>query len=146
MLEEISTKVGLARAATEGTRRRPRWWLIAKTENGRVEFLTTTARDEDGGETLPVFGHEEEAEMFLHLGGYGEDGWRARESSSGEIVSVLCGPCSGVEGVALDPLPGMVADGTLGLVRLRRESFLGRLLGHPRYVCANRKSTLGIMS
>ena len=130
MLEEISTKVGLARAATEGTRRRPRWWLIAKTEKGRVEFLTTTARDEDGGETLPVFGHEEEAEMFLHLGGYGDDGWSARESSIGEIVSVLCGPCSGVEGVSLDPLPGMVADGTLCLVWLGRERFLDQLLGY----------------
>jgi hypothetical protein len=130
MIEEISPRVVLARAATEGTRRRPRWWLIAKHEYGRVEFLTM-ARDEDGGEILPVFGYEEEAEMFLHLSGYG-DSWSARESSSGEIVSVLCGPCSGVEGVALDPLPGIVDDGTLGLVRLRRESFLRRLLGHPR--------------
>jgi hypothetical protein len=130
MLEEFSTKVGLARAAPEGTRRRLRWWLIAKTENGRVEFLTTTGCDEDGGETLPVFGHEEEAEMFLHLGGYGDDGWSARESSIGEIVSVLCGPCSGVEGVSLDPLPGMVGEGTLCLVRLGRERFLDQLLEH----------------
>ena len=131
MIEEISTTAGLARAATEGTRRRSRWWLIAKTENGRVEFLTM-ARDEVSGEILPVFGYEEEAEMFLHLGGYG-DSWSARESSSGEVVSVLCGPCSGAEGVALDPpLPGMVADGTLRLVWLRRENFLARLLGHPR--------------
>jgi hypothetical protein len=125
MLEEISIK-----AAPEGTRRGPRWWLIAKTENGRVEFLTTAARDEDGGETLPVFGYEEEAEMFLHLSGYGDDGWSARESSSGEIVSVLCGPCSGAEGVALDPLPGMVSDGMLCLVWLGRERFLGWLLGY----------------
>src|SRR5918995_5095278 len=125
MLEKISARVGLARAATEGTRRRPRWWLIAKTENGRVEFLTTMAQNEDGGETLPVFGYEEEAEMFLHLGGYGDDGWSARESSIGEIVSVLLGPCSGVEGVSLDPLPGeMVPDGTLCLVWLGRERFL----------------------
>jgi hypothetical protein len=145
MVEEISTRVGSTRAAPEGTRRRPRWWLIAKTENGRVEFLTT-AREEDGGETLPVFGYEEEAEMFLHLGGYGDDGWSARESSIGEIVSVLCGPCSGAEGVSLDPLPGMVGDGTLCLVRMRREIFLGRILGHPRYNSANRKSTLGRMS
>ena len=130
MLEEISTKVGLARAATEGTRRRPRWWLIAKTEKGRVEFLTTMAQNEDGGETLAVFGYEEEAEMFLHLGGYGEDGWSARESSIGEIVSVLCGPCSGGEGVSLDPLPGMVGDGTLCLVWLGRERFLDQLLGY----------------
>jgi hypothetical protein len=130
MLEEISPRVGLARVATEGTRRRrPRWWLIAKIENGRLEFLTT-ACDEDGGETLPVFGYEEEAEMFLHLSGYGDDGWSARESSSGEIVSVLCGPCPGAGSVALDPLPGMVANGTLSLVRLGRERFLKELLGH----------------
>jgi len=130
MIEEISPRVGVARAATEATRRRPKWWLIAKTEYGRVEFLTT-ARDEDGGETLPVFGYEEEAEMFLHLGGYG-DSWSARESSSGEIVSVLYGPCSGVEGVALDPLPEMMDDETLALVRLGRKRFLGWLLGHPQ--------------
>jgi len=130
MIEEISPRVGWASVATEGTRRRrPRWWLLAKTERGRVEFLTT-ACDKDGGETLPVFGYEEEAEMFLHLGGYGDGGWSARESSSGEIVSVLCGPCSGAGSVALDPLPEMMDDGTLALVRLRRESFLRRLLGH----------------
>ena len=130
MIEEISPRVGVARAATEATRRRPKWWLIAKTEYGRVEFLTM-ARDEDGGDTLPVFGYEEEAEMFLHLGGYG-DSWSARESSSGEIVSVLYGPCSGVEGVALDPLPEMMDDETLALVRLGRKRFLGWLLGHPQ--------------
>jgi hypothetical protein len=129
MIEEISTRVGSARAATGGIRRRPRWWLIAKNEDGRVEFLTTCC-GEDGGETLPVFGYEEEAKMFLHLGGYSDQGWSARESSSGEIVSVLCGPCSSVEGVALDWVSGMVADGTLWLVWLGRERFLGWLLGH----------------
>jgi hypothetical protein len=124
MIEGISIKT-----TAEGTKRRPRWWLLAKTERGRVEFLTT-ARDEDGGETLLVFGYEEEAEMFLHLSGYGDDGWSARESSSGEIVSVLCGPCSGAGSVALDPLPRMVTDETLYLVWMGRECFLGRLLGH----------------
>jgi hypothetical protein len=132
MLEEFSTRMASARAETEGTRRHLRWWLIAKTEYGRVEFLTTMARDEDGGETLPVFGYEEEAEMFLHLGGYSDDGWSARESSTGEIVSVLYGPCSGVESVALDPLPEMMDDETLALVRLGRKRILGWLLGHPQ--------------
>jgi hypothetical protein len=79
---------------------------------------------------LVIFGHEEEAEMFLYLGGYGDDGWHVRESSIGEIVSVLCGPCSCVEGVALDPLPVMVGDRTLRLVWLGRERFLDQLLGH----------------
>jgi hypothetical protein len=130
MIEESLPRVVPARrAAARGGRRHKRWWLIAKNGNSRVELLTT-CRDEDGGETLPVFGHEEEAEIFLHLGGYGDDGWSARESSIGEIVSVLCGPCSCVEGVALDPLPVMVDDRTLGLVWLGRERFLDQLLGH----------------
>jgi hypothetical protein len=130
MIEEISPRVGLVRAETERTRRRPKWCLIAKNENHQVEFLTT-ARNEDGGEILPVFSYEEEAEMFLHLGEYG-DSWSARESSTGEIVSVLYGPCSGVENVALDPLPEMMDDETLALVRLGRKRFLGWLLGHPQ--------------
>lgn len=130
MIEEVSARVGSARTAVaQGTQRRPRWWLIARNANGRVEFLTTN-RDGGGGQTLAVFGHEEEAEMFLRLGGYGDDDWRARESSTGEIVSVLCGPCSDAEGVALDPPPGMVADGTLSLVWLGRDRFLGRFLGN----------------
>jgi hypothetical protein len=130
MIEEISPRVGLERAATEETRRRPRWWLIAKHENRQVEFLTM-AHDEDDEEILPVFGYEEEAEMFLHLGRYG-DSWSARESSNGEIVSVLCGPCSSAGSVVLDPLPEMMDDEMLALVRLGRRRFLGWLLGHPK--------------
>ncbi len=101
------------------------YWLITKVENGRVEALTV---DGSGGEALPVFSHEEEAELFLSLGGVGE-GWRARESRAGEIVSLLFGPCAGVGSVALDPLPGTVAEAMVELVSLRRERFLGRLLG-----------------
>ena len=126
MIEEIPTRASSARTATEGTWRRPRLWLIAKNGNGRWEFLTT-ARNGDDGEALAVFSHEEEAEMFLHLGGYGDDGWYTRETSTGEIVSVLYGPCLDAKGVALDPLPGMVGDGTVNLVRLGRERFLERL-------------------
>ncbi len=105
MIEESLPRVVSAkrRAAARGSRRHKRWWLIAKNGNSRVEFLTTD-REDDCGETLVIFGHEEEAEMFVYLGGYGDDDWCARESSSGEIVSVLYGPCSGVEGVALDSL------------------------------------------
>ena len=124
--KSLARGVPARRAVARGGRSNKRWWLIAKNGNSRVEFLTTES-DADGGETLVVFGHEEEAEMFVYLGGYGDDGWHARESSSGEIVSVLYGPCSGAEGVALDPLAGTVACGTLGLVRLQRERFLGRL-------------------
>ncbi len=121
MIEEsLARVVSARRAVARGGRRHKRWWLIAKNGNSRVEFLPT-GREGSCGKTLVVFGHEEEAEMFVYLGGYGDYGWRARESSSGEIVSVLYGSCSDAEGVALDPLAGIVACETLGLVRLRRE-------------------------
>jgi hypothetical protein len=35
---------------------------------------------EGAARVLPVFSFEEEAQMFLRLGGYEESGWRARES------------------------------------------------------------------
>jgi hypothetical protein len=78
---------------------------------------------------LPVFSFEQEVEMFLRLGGYYDGGgWRARESSAGELVSVLCGPCADVEGVALDPHPEMLEDGTIELVEVGRRRFVGQLL------------------
>ena len=98
------------------------YWLIAKSENSRIEVLIL---DRHGEEMLPVFSHEEEAEMFLRLlRGVGED-WRVRESRTGELVSVLYGPsCASVKEVALDPLPEMVAERTVGLVSLLRERFI----------------------
>ena len=80
---------------------------------------------------LPVFNHGEEAELSLWLAQPGE-GWRVRESRCGELGSVLCGPCAFVEGVALDPLPQMLEDGTVALVWTRREHFLGRLVARER--------------
>jgi hypothetical protein len=84
-----------------------------------IEVLTL---DRDGAKTLPVFSHEEEAEMFLRLGAPGA-GWEVKDAMTGELVSVLYGPCMGVKDVALDPLPEMVAHRTVGLVSLLRERF-----------------------
>ena len=100
-------------------------WLVVRDEAGQLEPLCV---EDEGGRVLPVFGHKEEAELFLYLGGY-DGGWRARESSAGEVVSVLYGLCADVNSVALDLLPGMIDDGTLRLVKLGREHFLERLLG-----------------
>src|SRR5215204_6114090 len=104
-------------------------WLIARDENGRLEPLCV---HEGAARVLPVFSFEEEAQMFLRLGGYegaeGADGWRARQSCAGELVSVLLGPCLDAKGVALDPLPQMLEDGTIGLVWVGRKRFLGQLM------------------
>ena len=70
--------------------------------------------------------------MFLWSLGPGAagDGWRVRETRCGELASVLL--CGGAGGVALDPPPGMIEDGTAALVRVGRERFLARLLALPR--------------
>jgi hypothetical protein len=100
-------------------------WLIAKdAEGGGPEPLTVAV---DGGETLPVFCFEEEAEMYLRLAGL-EEGWLARPSGCGELVSLLYGPCACVRSVALDPLPEMIRDGTIGLVSLERGRFVDHLM------------------
>ncbi len=106
------------------------YWLITKNEHGPLEVLTTNLSG--GEEALPVFSHEEEAEMFLRLWEVAFDGWQVRESTLGELVSVLYGPCAGEERVALDPLPKMVAQRTVGLVSLSRERFLDLLLSRER--------------
>jgi len=83
------------------------------------------------GEALAVFGFEEEAEMFLHLrhAALGE-GWGVRQTSVGELVSVLYGPCSNAKKVVLDPLPRVVGgEELIGFLSMRRNDFLRILLG-----------------
>ena len=127
MTQQMETKQ--PRRPAKRTLRQPpgpvSYWLIAERQDKRIEVLTLHT---DGTqETLPVFSSEEEAEIFLRFGGV-TGRWRARESSAGELVSVLYGPCAGVSKVALDPSPEMVNEGTVGLVSLLRESFLGLIM------------------
>ncbi len=98
------------------------WWLLAKNESGRTEVFTV-----NGELTLPAFSGKGEAEMFVWLGGTFDDGWRIRETSTGELLSILCGPCASVKSIALDPSPGMVTSGTIALVTVARERFLDQL-------------------
>ena len=127
MTQQMETKQ--PRRPAKRTLRQPpgpvSYWLIAERQDKRIEVLTLHT---DGTqETLPVFSSEEEAEIFLRFGGV-TGGWRARESSAGELVSMLYGPCAGVRKVALDPSPEMVNEGTVRLVSLLRESFLGLIM------------------
>lgn len=65
--------------------------------------------------------------MFLRFGVSGT-GWRIRESTCGELASILYAPCRDVEQVVLDPLPRMVAERTVGPVSLSRKAFIEVLL------------------
>jgi hypothetical protein len=107
--------------------RRP-LWIITSYQNKRMEVLTIDPDVE--GSFLAVFSFEEEAEAFLGLLVDGEEnrkGWRSEQKKAGELVSVLLGPCAGVERVALDPLPLPAGRAMLPLVSVSRDTFLGYL-------------------
>ena len=100
--------------------------MIWRSVGGRVETMTVPCY---GGEALVLFGHEEEAKLFLRSCGADYDaGWRIRESRTGEVASVLCGPCANVERVVLDPPPMTVAEGLAALASTDRAGFVAYLL------------------
>ncbi len=104
-------------------RRPAAFWLIVKEEAGQEEILTIHLEGE--GETLPVFGFEDEAGMFLSLGTLGA-GWRIKQTTVGELTRALLDSGAGVEFVSLDPLPELVCREMIGLVSLRKEQFIDR--------------------
>lgn len=98
--------------------------LIVRQQTKGLEVFTIG----DTGEVLPVFGFEDEAEMFLRLGLPEQEGWQVRETTCGELVSVLHGPCREIEHVSLDPVPRMVGLEAVGFATLSREHFISVLL------------------
>ena len=82
-----------------------------------------------GGETvLPVFSFQEDGEFFLGLEATEADWW-PRETTTGELVSLLLGLCAGADKVALDPLPGLGEKELLELVSTSRRHFVRHLMG-----------------
>jgi hypothetical protein len=79
---------------------------------------------EGGKEALAVFSHQEEADMLLRWFGTAGEGWHIRQTSAGEVVSLLYGPCCGANTVALDPSPQMLADSFISTVALERGRFV----------------------
>lgn len=103
--------------------RRP-LWIITSYEDNRMDALTLGA-DLDGG-FLAVFSFEEEAEAFLWLLGDDEKkkGWQSEQTTAGELVSVLSGPCADVKRMVLDPLPLPLGRAMPPVVSVKRDAFL----------------------
>ncbi len=103
-------------------------WLITTYDISKMNVLTLRL----GGdvEALAVFSFEEEAEMFLHFRGAAlEDGWSVRQTSVGELVSVLYGPCANAKKVIMDPTPEVGKKELVGTPSMHRNDFLRSLLG-----------------
>jgi hypothetical protein len=106
-----------------------RYWVIAKDAKDRFGQLDLLAVDLDGtGEALAVFSFEEEAEMFLWLKRT-EDGQEVRETTPGQLVSILYGPCADVGRVVLDPLPEIGASMQIRPSSLDRRDFVESVMG-----------------
>src|SRR3712207_1474337 len=101
------------------------FWLIAAQTHGRIEVLTL---DACGEMVLPIFSFQEECELFLRLEATGADWW-PRETTTGELVSLLLCLYTRVDKVALDPLPGLWEREIVGLVSTNRRCFVRHLLG-----------------
>jgi hypothetical protein len=62
--------------------------------------------------------------LFLWFREAREYGWEVRESSAGELSSLLCGLCSGATFVALDPAIEMLDEEVAERLGLGRRDFL----------------------
>ena len=112
---------------TDKIARRPQW-LITKHITSRMEVFTTHLCGDR--KALAVFSFEEEAQMFLDLClAVSQDEWRVRQTSVGELVSVLYGPCSDTKKVVLDPVPELGREELVDLLSMHRNDFLRSLLG-----------------
>ena len=101
------------------------FWLITTRAHSWKEVLTIDA----GGETvLPVFSFQEESEFFLGHEGTEADWW-TRETTTGELVSLLLGLYARVDKVALDPLPGLGEREIVDQLSTSRRHFVRHLMG-----------------
>jgi hypothetical protein len=106
-----------------------RYWVIAKDGSGWPDLLTV---DLNGtGEALPVFSFEQEAEMFLWLQTTG-DGREVTETTPGQLVWILYGPCADVGRVMLDPVPEIGARMQNSLLGMDRNDFVESVMGARR--------------
>lgn len=104
-----------------------RYWVIAKDGFGQPDLLTV---DLDGaGQALPVFSFEEEAELFLWLQTTEDGREEVRETTPGQLVSILYGPCADVGRVMLDPLPEIGARMQNSLLGMDRNDFAESVMG-----------------
>ena len=104
--------------------KRTSYWLLVRDGEDELKILCT---DLAGGlSALAVFSFEEEADMFLCLRG-GRDGWRVREATADELLSLLHTLPEEVSRVNLDPIPENSFLNASGLLSINRSDFVIRL-------------------
>ena len=98
--------------------------VVARDGDEGLEVLRVPM--EGKGQVLPVFSAGWAARGYLFAEAPG-GGWYARAYTSDEMISMLAGPCAGVEWVALDSRPGRRSAGGAANV-MPRKHFVDYLL------------------
>ena len=102
------------------------FWIVLES---RPQVLPLTVFLSDGTtEALALFSGEEETRMFCH---FCEEGASAniRQTTAGEVISLLYCPWCAAKHVALDPFPEILGGRLLELLTLDREDFALRFAG-----------------
>jgi hypothetical protein len=102
------------------------FWMVLE---GSPQALPLTVFLSDGTtEAMVLFSGEEEARMFCH---FCEEGASAnlRQTTTGEVISLLYCPWCAAKQVALDPFPEILGSRLLELLTLEREEFALRFAG-----------------
>jgi hypothetical protein len=102
--------------------------VVARDGDKGLEVLRVLL--EGKGQVLPVFSAAWAARGYLFAEAPG-GGWYVSTYTPGELISLLVGPCAGVEWVALDPRPGPRSGGEVANL-MPRENFVDYLLGLTR--------------
>jgi hypothetical protein len=103
-------------------------YVVVRYDEKGLEVLRI--RLEGKGEVLPVFSAGWAARGYLFAEAPG-GGWYVSTCTPGELISLLVGPCAGVEWVALDSRPGPRSGGEVANL-MPRENFVDYLLGLTR--------------
>ena len=102
-------------------------YLIVRHTHHRMEVLISPSGSEA---SLPVFSTEQTARKFLRSGAFGPE-WHVRETTAGELISLLMGHIADVEMVVLDPAPGPTVSEYPSPECLSKNAFIGSLMKEP---------------
>ena len=116
--------------ATSVPERRPARVHYVVTRDGEKGLEVLRVLLERKGGVLPVFSAGWVARGYLFAEAPG-GGWYVRACTPDELVSLIVGPCAGVEWVALDTRPGPRSGGEVANL-MPRENFVDYLLGLTR--------------
>ena len=101
------------------------FWIVLE---GSPQALPVTVFLSDSTEAMALFSGEEEARMFCHFCKEGASA-NIRQTTAGEVLSLLYCPWCTAKHVALDPFPEVLGKPLLELLTLDREGFARRFAG-----------------